>query len=324
MATRLSLTRVFGCVLGGFVLAAAAWATADEIQLRGGGTVSGIVVQKTNQAITIETSPGLVTLPMSRVEKVVSSRSPLEIWRERSNTLSPKDVEGWAALARWAEQQRLETQARAAWEHVLSINPRNAEANAALGRVQVNGAWVSREEAYRAQGLVQFEGRWLSRAEYEAVIQERAAEAAANLGRQEAELRIREAQARAREAEARARGAEAANMAQTYEGDGLPLGYTYGGYYPPYDGAYGGLYGDGLHGRLPFGRGLVAPELLRTFLRNRLFPFPTRSIGPLPARPAGGIQSGTLVVGPPAGAAATGGMAARSSGGGASSRGSVR
>jgi len=203
----------------------AATVSPDEIFLRGGGRVSGVVVERTSQAIVVETGPGRVTLSMALVEKVVEGRSALEAHHERAAALEPGDVEGWAALARWAAVRDLLTQSREAWQRVLAADPSHPEANAALGRVEVDGTWMGESEAYRARGYVSFEGRWVTPAEHEALVRERAAEAASEREAREAEMRVREAEARAREAEARAREAEAA--AQPVDG-GIPYGWGWG------------------------------------------------------------------------------------------------
>jgi hypothetical protein len=240
-------------------LIGAAVAGADEIVMRTGGRIEGGIVDQTPTTVVVDTAPGRVTLPMSRVARVVRSRSSLDAWRERSASLDAGDVQGWASLARWAEQAGLGTQANEAWQRVLASDPANAEANQALGRMQVDGAWLAEEEAYRVRGFVRFDGRWVSRAEHESLVRERAADEAADQQRQEAGLRVREAEARAREAEARAREAEAANSQPADEG-GIPFWYAYGGggYYPygrgygghgGYGGAYGG--GSGGHGPTP-------------------------------------------------------------------------
>ena len=198
-----------------------AGAVADEVQLRGGGRVSGVIVERTADAVVIETGPGRVTVPTHRIEKIVESRSVLQAYQERAASLSPGDAAAWAALARWAGERDLLTQAREAWQKVLMADPSHPEANAALGRVEVDGTWLSMEEGYRARGFVPFEGRWVSPAEHEALVRERLAEEASDRDRREADLRVREAEARAREAEARAREAEAA--AQPEADGGIPL-----------------------------------------------------------------------------------------------------
>ncbi|HSD29100.1 MAG TPA: hypothetical protein VLL75_17500 [Vicinamibacteria bacterium] len=206
----------------------AAPAVPDEVFLRGGGRVSGVIVERTRDAVSIETAPGRLTLSMRRVEKIVEGRSAVEEFQERAAALAPGDAVGWAALARWAAERDLVTHSREAWQRVLAVDPSHPEANAALGRVELDGAWVSEGEAYRARGYVEYEGRWVTPAEHETLVRERAAEAAAALETREAEIRVREAEARAREAEARAREAEAA--AQPVD-EGIPLWWGWGGGY---------------------------------------------------------------------------------------------
>ena len=210
------------------VAVATATASSDEILLRSGGRVSGVVVERTPSAIVVETGPGRVTLPMALVAKVVEGRSALEAYHERAAAIEPGDVDGWAALARWAAERDLVTQSREAWQRVLSADPSHREANAALGRIEVDGTWMGEAEAYRARGYVSFDGRWVTPAEHEALLREREAEEAWEREEREAGLRVREAEARSREAEARAREAEAA--AQPVDG-GIPYGWGgWGGY----------------------------------------------------------------------------------------------
>jgi hypothetical protein len=228
------------------VLLGGSYARADEVFLRGGGSIHGDVVQRTATSVVMEVGPGRMTLPMSRVERIVSATSDLSVARERAGRLAPGDVAGWLALARWAEDRDLLTQAREAYEHVLAVDPQNAEANSALGRVRLAGRWVTAEESYRARGYVPFEGGWVSPEERAAVLAERAAEAHARELRAETEARAREAEARARTAEADARRAEA-EAQDPGNGDGIPYPYVYGGV-GVYGGGYGGVYGPGNHG----------------------------------------------------------------------------
>ena len=226
------------------ILTTAALATpavADEIVLRGGGRVSGVIVQRTAETITVETAPGLLTLSMKRVEKIVDGHSAVEEFQNRASRLAPGDVNGWAALARWAADHDLVTHSREAWQRVLAVDPRHPEANAALSRVQLGSEWVSESEAYRARGYVEYEGRWVTPAEHEALLQQEATEQAARFQNREAEARVREAEARAREAEAHAREAESAGSAAD---EGIPLWWGMGGgapVYPPFidTGGYG-------------------------------------------------------------------------------------
>jgi hypothetical protein len=231
------------CRSYGFFLAAslaAAGASGDEVFLHGGGRVSGMVVERNERVVVIETGPGRVTLPMTRVLRIVDGRSSLNVFQERAGTLAPGDAAGWTSLARWAADHDLVTQSRAAWQRVLAVDPQNPEANAALGRVSLEGAWMSADDAYRARGFVQYDGHWMTPAEHAASMRERAADQEAQLQAREADLRVREAEARAREAEARARDAESGSE---YSDSGIPYyPYVFPGYGPGYGYGYGGGY----------------------------------------------------------------------------------
>ena len=65
-------------------------------------------------------------------------------------------------------------------------DPGNAAAQQALGRVEVDGQWMTRDEANAARGLVLFEGSWISPEERQAVLAERTR--AAERAREEADL----------------------------------------------------------------------------------------------------------------------------------------
>jgi hypothetical protein len=201
---------------------------ADDVFLRGGGRLSGVVVERTKDKVVVETGPGLVTMPMSRVERIVESRSSLEAYQERVAALAPGDVPGWADLARWAAEHDLLTQSRRAWQRVLAADPSHPEANAALGRVQQDGAWMTSDEAYRARGYVEYAGRWVTPAEHEALLRERAAEEQAARERREATARAEQEEAWAREQRAAAQSADSGGIPLLFGGNGWSDGAVWG------------------------------------------------------------------------------------------------
>jgi hypothetical protein len=91
---------------------------ADEVVLRGGGKVTGIIVERTADSIVLETAPGRVSIPLDRVASVRSTDSDLATYTQRAATLAPQDAAAWAALARWARGRDLLTQSREAYERV--------------------------------------------------------------------------------------------------------------------------------------------------------------------------------------------------------------
>lgn len=212
------------------MLASASWAAADEVWLKNGGRVVGEVVDRRPTAVVLDVGPGTVTLPMARVEKIVTTTSALSEFRSRAGRLAPSDLQGWMALARWAQANDLRTQALEAWQHVAAVDPSNTVAQQALGNVFQAGQWMEHAAAMRAQGLVQFEGDWVTPTEMEFRIRQRSAEEAARMQAAEADARVAEAEARAREAEARAAAAEAdaARTIDGYNDGGIPLDYVYG------------------------------------------------------------------------------------------------
>ena len=197
-------------------------AHADEVYLKSGGRLRGEILSEDARSVVVEVGPGKVTVPAASVLRIERSRSPFGEYRERAARLETGDVQGWLQLAFWAHERDLGTQAQEAFEHVLRIDPGNAPANAALGRVQVDGAWMSLEDSYRRRGYVYYDGQWMTAAEQEARLRARAADDLAAAARREGELRVREAEARAQEAEAAARQAEADAEAAETEG-GIPL-----------------------------------------------------------------------------------------------------
>jgi hypothetical protein len=208
---------------------------ADQLVLKNGGRITGIVVERSATRVVMEVGPGRVAFPIGNVDRIVEGRSPLSAYSERAARVSPQDREGWLELALWARDAGLETQARECFARVLALEPQNPLAQAALGNVLLNGRWLSPDEAQRARGYVRFEGSWVLPEEREDIQRER------ELRREEA--RERAAEARRAEAEAAARAAEAAQAAAAASASyGLPLGYAVYGSTPfgaPFRGGHG-------------------------------------------------------------------------------------
>ena len=178
---------------------------ADEVFLKGAGSISGRIVEQNESRVMVDIGGGVMGVPMSHVERIVKARSPLDDYDERAARLKPGDVDGWRKLGRWASDQGLSKQSEQAYRNVMSAAPDDPEAREALGYVRVNGAWMTEEEGYRARGFVKFEGEWMAPSEASAL----QAAAAAEQAREEAARQAREAETEQMLAENRAARAAA-------------------------------------------------------------------------------------------------------------------
>jgi hypothetical protein len=210
MKNTVPVTTLLFCLVG-----VSSVSLADVVYLKSGGKLEGRIVERTETSVEINIGAGSLTLSMGSVDRIEEGRSPLDDYDERVAALGRDDREGWLELARWASRAGLGTQSRWAYDHVLQIAPEDPEANQAVGRVKLDGRWVTEEDAYRARGYVLFEGRWITPAQQEATLRAREADRAA------AEARARTADAMARDSEARAREAEA--EAESEQSNGIPL-----------------------------------------------------------------------------------------------------
>ena len=82
---------------------------ADEVYLRGGGQISGVIVSRTRSAIEVDIGGGTLTVQKSQVVRIEESISPLQEYRTRAAAIAPGDVDGWRELARWARGRSLST-----------------------------------------------------------------------------------------------------------------------------------------------------------------------------------------------------------------------
>jgi hypothetical protein len=212
-------------------------AEADEVFIRGGGQLSGDVVERGPDFITVDIGIGRIGLPLASVERIVPGATPVGIYRQRAASLDPADVAGWLALGRWASDQDLDANAREAFAHVVALDPAHGAARRALGHVQLESEWMTRDESYRVRGYVPFEGDWVTPDARREILEHRRALAEDRRAEAEAAVRVREAEARARAAEAEARRAEVA--LRRVEADAVERpGFDGGGWTPWYAGSY--------------------------------------------------------------------------------------
>jgi hypothetical protein len=223
----------------GWLVAAAAFCfpvSAEQVILKSGGRVSGVLIERTATRVVLQVGPGTVALPMTSVERIIDGTSPLATFQDRASRLGGGDREGWTELGIWARDQGLDTQARDCFARVLALDPSSPIAQSGVGNVMVDGRWLNQEEAYRARGYVRFEGLWMFPDERDTLLRERAEQHADQRAEADRRARVAEAEAQARAAEAAARA-----QAATDWNSGIPLGYAmYGSGYGVPGGGYGG------------------------------------------------------------------------------------
>lgn len=202
---------------------------ADEVFLQGAGTISGRIVEQTATTVKVDVGGGIVGVPMSRVERIVKARCPLDDYEARAAKLAPNDTAGWLKLAEWASKNGLPMNAHDAYEKALASSPDNAEARQALGYTKLNGRWLTEDEAYEASGYVKYNGEWMTPAQAQIEQNSAAADQArrdAEHRAQDAEIAAQQADQRAEEAKERAKKAE--EDAQRYANPVYWGGYGYG------------------------------------------------------------------------------------------------
>jgi hypothetical protein len=138
---------------------------ADEVFIKGAGSVSGRIVDQTAAQVVVDVGGGTIGIPMAKVDRIVKAPTDLDEYDARAQGLGRWDIEGWRALGRWASRRGLDKQAQQAFERILAVAPDDAEAEAALGFVFLEDRWVPEDVAWRAQGYVKFEGEWMLPAE---------------------------------------------------------------------------------------------------------------------------------------------------------------
>src|SRR5262245_917112 len=75
---------------------------ADEVHRRGAGTITGRIVEQTDEVVRVDVGGGIVGFPMSSVERIVKAPCALDEYDARAQKLGPNDASGWRKLGGWA------------------------------------------------------------------------------------------------------------------------------------------------------------------------------------------------------------------------------
>jgi HEAT repeats len=161
-----------------FAVLAPALAGADVVRLKSGGEIQGVVRESEEagaDAVTVETlSGGVIVVPRADVEFITTRPRLVEEYELKAKTV-PSTVEAQWELAEWCRERDLEEQRREHLLKVVELQPDHRQARAALGHIEYEGEWMTREEMMRERGLVPHKGRWITPQELE-LIEKTAAE----------------------------------------------------------------------------------------------------------------------------------------------------
>jgi hypothetical protein len=100
--------RVKGIIV--VIALAAVPAFADDVYLRGGGRITGEIIEQTEDSVSVDIGGGSLTVKMSSVERIEKSVSPMQKYRARAGEIATGDAEAWRELARWATGNALASQ----------------------------------------------------------------------------------------------------------------------------------------------------------------------------------------------------------------------
>jgi len=206
---------------------------ADDVYLRGGGRVTGEIVERSDDAVTVDIGGGTISVRTASIVRIEENVAPSQQYRERAAALPAGDAEAWRELARWARGEALATQASQAWSRVVAVLPDDEEANQALGRVRLDGRWVSEEESYLARGFIEFEGEWMTPGERQAILNDRLARDQADRQAETARLTAEQQATAEREAREEAERDAFLSGGLPQYGDPVNWGWGYGPVYWP-------------------------------------------------------------------------------------------
>jgi tetratricopeptide (TPR) repeat protein len=127
------------------ILACASFAAADEVQLKGGGKVRG-VVEEQGDKIVVRMEHGSLTFARDQVEQIDRAKSsPLQEYQQRFQATDLSRVDQVEALLKWADQRKMtsavrelrERLGRLRWDGLDQTNSSQIEIYAAWA--QANG-----------------------------------------------------------------------------------------------------------------------------------------------------------------------------------------
>jgi hypothetical protein len=157
-------------------------ALADELLLKNGRTLEGEVTEAGDTVVFKR--PGIsMEIRRDEVQEIRKSPSAKEQYAKKAAVLDAYRAsgggEGKAAgkdaaeehhrLGLWCATKGLKDEARAEQKRAIELDPDHAAARRALGFVKTDAGWRLEDEVMKEKGLVQVEGRWVTKEEAESL-----------------------------------------------------------------------------------------------------------------------------------------------------------
>jgi hypothetical protein len=146
-------------VLGlAFTLVGVSGATADEVVLKNGASLTG-VVREVGDTVVLEVDIGTMTFRKADVRSITKTSDPIQELEQR--ILKATDAKGYFEAGLWARDRSLTVRANELFRKCLALDPEHEGARKALGYEKINGHWLEGDELMMAKGYLKYDGRWL-------------------------------------------------------------------------------------------------------------------------------------------------------------------
>lgn len=153
------------------VCALAIHAQADVVVTKDGRRIEGKITLDSADKVRIATGAGEIEVARKDVASIERGLTKLEELKEREK--SAKSAEEHFQLGRWADEQKMRTQAKRLMLRAVELDAQHEGANTWLGRVSYKGRWMTPEERDKARatdeasemaakGLVRWQDKWVT------------------------------------------------------------------------------------------------------------------------------------------------------------------
>ena len=124
------------------------------IELKGGGRIVGVVVEKNAAGQHIVRTDDGVTVAVERsdIARLIDEDPKLAVYRQRARKTADT-AKAHLELARWCDEQKLFERRDHHYRRVLQLDPEDPEARMELGYKKYGSKWLTRDELLESRGL---------------------------------------------------------------------------------------------------------------------------------------------------------------------------